>query len=171
MHKEKGVMALFDDPERLLEATERVRKMNIEYMEAYTPFPVHGMEHAMGLKRSWIPWATLAFGLSGAALAFFFQVWTSAINWPINVGGKPYISWPAFVPVSFEGMVLISGLLTTLVLFIVCRIPNLTKPVFHPRITDDRFGLLVERMDPHYNETELQKIFKECDAKEVKTIM
>ena len=115
MHKEKGTLALFDDPESLLEATEKVRKLNIEYMETYTPFPVHGMEQAMGLKRSWIPWATLAFGLSGAGLAFGFQAWTSAVNWPINVGGKPFISWPAFIPVSFEGMVLISGLLTTLV--------------------------------------------------------
>lgn len=170
MHKEKGTLAVFDDPENLLTAAERVRKMKIEYMETYTPFPIHGMEHAMGLKRSWIPWATLVLGISGWCLAFLFQAWTSAVDWPINIGGKPYVSWPAFIPVTFEGMVLISGVFTTLILLAACRLPNLTKKIFDPRLTDDVFALLVEKMDPHFNEAELRKIFKDCDAKEVKDL-
>jgi hypothetical protein len=170
MHKEKGILALFDDPEKVVEAARRVRDLEVEYMEAFTPFPVHGLEKAMRLRRSWIPWATLGLGISGWCLAFLFQAWTSAVNWPINVGGKPYISWPAFIPVTFEGMVLISGVLTTIILFIACKLPNITKPVYDPRFTNDHFGLLVERMDPHYNEAEIQKIFKECNAKEVKHI-
>jgi len=170
MHKEKGMLAVFDHPEKFLKAVEKVRRLKIEYMDAYTPFALHGIEHAMGLKRSWIPWATLFLGVSGWCLAFLFQAWTSAVDWPINIGGKPYVSWPAFIPISFEGMVLISGVLTSVVLFVACRLPNLTKPVFDPRFTDDHFGLLVEKMDPHYNESELQKVFKECEAKEVRSV-
>jgi hypothetical protein len=170
MHKEKGTLAIFDDPDQFLVATEKVRKMKIEYMEAYTPFPLHGMEQAMGLQRSWIPWATLFLGVSGFCLAFLFEAWTSARDWPINVGGKPYISWPAFIPISFEGMVLISGVLTAIVMFVACRLPNFTKPIYDPRFTDDHFGLLVEKMDPYYNEAELNKIFKDCNAKEVRNV-
>ncbi len=170
MHKEKGILAIFDAPEKLLKAVAQVKSLKIEYMEAYTPFPVHGMDEAMGLKRSWIPWATLILGISGFCLTFIFQAWTSSVSWPINVAGKPYVSWPAFIPVSFEGMVLIGGVLTALIMFVACRLPNLTKPVYDPRFTNDGFGILVERMDPHYNEVELQKIFKECDAQEIKKI-
>ncbi|MBL7686333.1 MAG: DUF3341 domain-containing protein [Deltaproteobacteria bacterium] len=170
MHKEKGLLAIFDNPESLARAAEKVRDMKIEYFDAFTPFPVHGLEHSMGLKRSWIPWGTLFFGLSGCALLYLFQVWTSAINYPINIGGKPLISWPAFIPVTFEGMVLIGGIMTVMMLLAVCRIPNITKPALDLRFTDDHFGLLVEKMDPNYNEEALQQIFRDCHAKEVKTL-
>ena len=166
-----GMVGIWLDEHKVVEAAHKTRQAGFKKFDAITPYPVHGMEEAMGLKRSWIPWATLLLGVSGFCLTFLFEAWTSSVSWPINVAGKPYVSWPAFIPVSFEGMVLIAGVLTSIILFVACHLPNLTKPVHDPRLTDDAFGVLVERMDPHFDEMELQKIFKECDAKEIKTIL
>ena len=78
------MLGIFSDPEKILEAAKKVRALKIEKVEAYTPFPIHGMEKALGLKRSLIPWATLVYGLAGIALTFLFQSWTSAVDWPLK---------------------------------------------------------------------------------------
>ena len=101
MRKQKGILAIFEDPDSLKDAASKVHRMQIKKFDAYTPFAIHGLEKAMGLKRSWIPWATLFLGLVGWCLGFYFQVWTMAIDWPVNVGGKPYISLPAYIPLTF----------------------------------------------------------------------
>ncbi len=165
-----GTLALFESPESLLHAIERVRKTPIKAMEAYTPFPIHEVIHALGIKRSKIPWGTLLMCLTGMMLGFGFQSWTNGIDWPINVAGKPYISVPAFIPITFELTVLIGGISTFLLLLVMCRLPNRHKPVLDVRLTDDLFGLFVEKKDPHYDEQALLKIFKDCNAKEIKKI-
>lgn len=168
--KEVGILAIFDHPDDLIHAIKKVRHLGLRKVDVFSPFPVHGVDAALGLKRSWIPWATLALGLMGWCLGGYFQYWTMAIDWPVNVGGKPDFAWPAYVPIMFESMVLIAGVLTTFILFGVCRLPNPFQKIFDPSLTCDRFGLFVEKGDPLFNEAELHRIFKECDAENVREI-
>lgn len=171
MSQEKGLLALFDSPSKLLEAVAKVRALQIAKIESFTPFPVHGIEKAMGLKPSFIPWLTLIFALTGAVLLFAFQTWTSAFDWPLNVGGKPLISWPAFIPITFEGAILFGGVLSFFTFFAIIRLPNYSKPVLDERITNDLFGLYIDETDPLFDKEKLNAVFKECQVKEVKTIV
>jgi len=139
-----GVIGFFESPASLMTATEKVRDARYQGFDAFTPFPVHGLETAQGLKRSALPYVTFVAGITGLSLAFLFQYWTSAVDWPINVGGKPMNSWPAFVPVMFELTVLLAGLFTVGALFAVLRLPNTSKKAFDPSLTRDRFALVID---------------------------
>ena len=165
---ESGTLALFESPDELVQAIRKTRSLQITKLEAFTPFPIHEVIEALGIKRSWIPWGTLVMALTGMILGFGFQSWTMAVSWPLNIAGKPYISIPAFVPITFELTILIGGISTVLLLFLNCRLPNRKKAVLDLRLTDDLFGLYVEKEDPRFDEVELSKIFKECHAKEIK---
>ena len=116
----RGVLALYADPDSLLNAATRAREHGFQGMDAYTPYAVHGLSEALGIRKSWVPWVTLVMGLSGAALGLTFMIWTSAYDWPINVGGKPMISLPAFIPITFECGVLLGGTMTLAALFVAC---------------------------------------------------
>lgn len=169
--KAAGVMAFFDGPAATLEAMKKLRAENYECFDSFSPFPIHGMDEAQGLKRSPLPYITFLAGITGTACAFALEYWTSAIDWPINVGGKPMNSWPAFVPVMFELTVLFGGLCTVGGMFFLNRLPNITKKAFDPGITRDRFALVVEapEIDEHADEEDLAKHarFKKFDEREV----
>ena len=144
-----GVIGFYDDPELLREATTRLREASVESrdfknFEVYAPYPVHGLEKAQALKRSPIPYVTFVAGLIGCILAFSFEYWTSAVSWPLIVGGKPFNSWPAFVPVMFESTVLLAGISTLLALLFFTRLPNVKHRAYDPSITRDRFAIVIE---------------------------
>jgi hypothetical protein len=140
----RTVTGVFDRPEALLAATRGAREAGLPVVDAYTPFPVHGLDEAMGLRRSRLGVACFLFGLAGAALALGAQVWTSATDWPLNVGGKPFDSLPAFVPIAFEVTVLFAGLGVVLALFLRCGLgPGRRECLAAPRVTDDRFVLVL----------------------------
>lgn len=139
-----GVVGFFDNPNDLVKATQLTKEAQFPLFDAFTPFPVHGLDTAQGLKRSPIPFVTFLFGITGTVLAFLYQYWTSAIDWPLNVGGKPFNSWPAFVPVMFEVTVLLGGLSTFAAMLFFCRLPNRNKPLLDPSITKDKFALFIE---------------------------
>lgn len=170
MGRETGILALFATPHAVKEAVCRVREAGFTQIDAFTPFPVHGLEKALGLKRSWISKVTLIMGLSGAGLLYFFQVWTSAVDWPLVVGGKPMVSWPAFIPITFEGMVLIGGVSTVVALLVACRLPRYRQRPLDPRLTDDRFGVFVEATDPQFDVQRLMELFRACHAEETQHI-
>lgn len=156
--KMAGVIGLFTDGHNLVEAAGKAHQAGYS-LDAYTPFPVHGLDHAMGLKRSPIPYITFGAGLTGSICAFGLQYWTSAIDWPLNVSGKPFNSWPAFVPVMFELTVLFAGLATFGALLFFCGFPNIKKRIFDTSITKDRFALVIEAKGG-------QRTFSEQDAGE-----
>ncbi len=166
---ETGLLGVFDHPDDLVDAIGRVKKLKVKKMDAFTPFPIHEVIHALGLKRSLIPYVTLVMALIGMCVGFGFQSWTMAVDWPINIGGKPNISWPAFIPITFELTILIGGLSTFAALILICQLPNRKKAPLDLRLTDDKFGLFVEKQDPQFNENELSKIFRECNVREIKT--
>jgi hypothetical protein len=168
----EGVMAVFKGETELIKATQSVReKFGLTKFDVFTPYPVHGLDSAMGLKRSWLPWITFGAGLSGTISALALEIWTSAIDWPINVGGKPMISLPAFIPITFELTVLFGGLATVGALFYVCGIPDLAPKILHPRITNDRFVLFVPSTETNYKEQEVTQFLKTFNPEEVTVVL
>jgi hypothetical protein len=140
-------LSVFEREEDILRATRQARESGLEIVDVYTPYAVHGLDEAMGVKPTLLPWVCLGLGITGAALKFWFQMWTSATSWPVNVGGKPLRSVPAFVPVTFEIMVLFAGIGTVIAFFIVRRLrPGKRAQIANLRVSDDRFVLaLLER--------------------------
>ena len=104
-----GMIGLFDDPDSLITAAEAARDAGYTKWDCHTPYPVHGLDDAMGLKPSPMPYITLIAGFIGAGLAMYMMYWMSAVDYPIRIGGKEYFSWPAFIPITFEGFVLFAA--------------------------------------------------------------
>ena len=137
--------ASFAEPEQLLHAVTHLRAAGHRVLDTYTPFPVHGMDEAMGLRPSRLPRACLAFAALGLALAAGLQIWTSAVDYPLIMGGKPLLAIPAFIPVAFELTVLLAGLGVVASFFLVARMrPRFRIPDLHPGANDDRFILAAE---------------------------
>jgi hypothetical protein len=144
MKDELGVVVgFFNDPDVILHAADSARKKGWKDLDAIVPYPIHGMEHALGIRMSWVPWVTLIMGLLGVIGGFGLQAWVSAVAWPLNIGGKPLISWPAFIPVTFECGILIGGISTFIAMWAACKLPNKKPRIFDERLTDDRFALVV----------------------------
>ena len=168
--KPSSVIGFFLDSSALVAATKKVREAGYSSFDAFTPFPVHGLDTAQGLKRSPIPYVTFVFGITGTTLAFLFQYWTSAMDWPINVGGKPLNSWPAFVPIMFEVTILLGGLSTVAALFALCKLPNIKKSLIDPSITRDRFALVIESSCEKSDSEKLKSFLQSIGACEVRSL-
>jgi hypothetical protein len=181
-----GVVGFFADGHELIEAMKKVREQKYKHFDAFTPFPVHGLDAAQGLKRSPIPFVTLGAGLTGFICAFLLQYWTSAVDWPLNVGGKPLNSWPAFVPVMFELTVLFAGLASVGAMFLFNGLPNIKRRIFDPGITRDKFALWIGATLPiededdeeagraslykKFNQDEAKSLLTQAGAKEVRVV-
>lgn len=147
-----AVLGLFDDPGACRDAAQKLRGEGVEGLEAYTPYPVHGMEVALGQKRSPLGVMVLAMGITGAALALLLQWWTSAVDYAIPTAGKAIFAWQSFVPIMFELTVLFATFTAGLgMLLVLNRLPFFGHPVLHSRairaITRDKFALAVESWD------------------------
>ena len=140
----RTLVGVFRSPGDLVAAVRAARAAGWTVEDAQTPYPVHGLPEAMDLAPSRLPVVCFLFGLAGASVALWFQFWTTAIDWPINVGGKPWNSLPAFVPVAFETMVLAAGLGVVGTFLLVARLlPGAPSRLAHPRATDDRFVVVL----------------------------
>ena len=149
---DRMLLGFFEDEDDVLSATRALRSSGFQIADVYAPYAVHGLDKAMGLKPSRLPWICFALGLAGAAFKVWFEVWTSATDWPINVGGKPFNSLPAFVPVTFEVMVLCAGLSTVLAFFIAARLfPGKKTALPDAGVTDDRFVIVIEQNDAAFD--------------------
>ena len=139
-----GVVGFFDDPDTLLSATAKVRDSSFKHFDCFTPFPIHGLEHAQGLARSKVGYVTATLAFTGTATAVAFQYYASKVSWPHIVGGKPFNSLPAFVPIIFELSVLFGGIATFVAMMAFNRLPNLGKKIIDPSLTNNRFAILIE---------------------------
>ncbi len=140
----KGLVAFFNDPDDLVHAAAQAREEGFKNLDAYTPYPIHGIEEVMGIGRSWIPKAALAALIAGATLGFTLQYWTHVMDWPINIGGKPLNAWPAFMVIVFESGVLLAALTNFFGMFIACRLlPNAFVQTLDDDLTNDRFALVI----------------------------
>lgn len=166
----RGVVGIFKDTEKLKEAARKIRDAGVKEFDAFTPFPVHGIEEDIGIPRSKLPWVTLLAGLTGCAAGLGLQTWVSASQWTLNVGGKPNFSLPAFIPVAFEITVLFAGLATAGALFAFCGMPNFKPRILDPRITNDRFALFISAEDPRYDEAAFLDVMKKAGAEEARAV-
>ncbi|MGH9395191.1 MAG: DUF3341 domain-containing protein [Terriglobales bacterium] len=168
-YRPPAVLALFLDPQHLLNAVKTIRDKGYRGLDAYTPYPVHGLSEALGLKISWMPRVTKTAFFVGAGLGFTFEAWTMAWAWPLNIAGKPFISVPAYMPVTFESGILIAGISTFIAVLIAGRLrpaPDFVN--LDASLTNDRFGLYVP-VRP-YEAGNVQEMLKGLGALEVRDL-
>jgi hypothetical protein len=165
-----GVVGLWEDDHAVVVAAHKVRQAGFVRFDAITPFPVHGMEEAVGIKRSWIPWVTFVMGMTGCLAGVGLQYWTSAIDWALNVGGRPFFSGPAFAPVMFELTILFAALSSVAALFFACRLPKMDPPIIDPDLTSHKFALFIPENDVGYDAGRVEQLLRQVGAKEVRRI-
>jgi hypothetical protein len=163
-----GLLAEFQTPAQLYQACEAVRDAGFSRWDAHTPFPVHGLDKAMGLKRSLLPWIVLVMALGGAAAGFALQTWVHSIEYPSVISGKPFFAWPAYIPVTFELGVLGGALGAVLGMFHLNRLPRHHHPVFassaFERASDDRFFISIEALDPRFDTSGTPDLLRRAGA-------
>jgi len=148
MRNRNYISIYFDDEVPLLQAVRKLRENNENIIDVLSPFPIHGIEHALSMKRSRIPVGGFIFGLLGVVLAFGFQAWVFTVSYPLIIGGKPFFSAPSFIPITFEVAVLFGGLSMVAALLIKSKLkPDIRFEPYDVNITDDMFVILIESGD------------------------
>lgn len=165
-----GVAGIWLDDHECVVAAKKVRDAGFVKADAVTPFPVHGMEEALGIKRSFIPYVAFVAGCMGLLAGLSLQYFTSVHDWPINVGGKPFFSGPAFAPVMFELTILFSALFSVGALFAACRLPKVDPPVIDPDVTSHKFAIFVPENDAGFQFEKVEALMKSLGAVEVKRL-
>jgi hypothetical protein len=166
-----GLLAEFEKPEEVLEATRRARQAGYREMDAFTPYPVEGLTTELGLRRTRVPFVILLTGLAGAAVGFGMQYWTIGVNYPLNSGGRPLNSWPAFLPIAFEVMVLVASLSVLLAMLFLNGLPQPYHPLFKVgrfvEANSFRFFLCIEATDPRFDREATARFLKDLPAQQV----
>lgn len=151
-----GLLAEFADGDSMAAAAGKAKAAGYTHMDCYSPYPVGAAADAMGFPKSEMGAVMFLGGLTGAFAGFMMQYWCNAYGYPLNVGGRPYFSWPSFVPITFEMMVLTTALTGLFGLIAICGLPRYHHPLFNSktfdRATKDRFFLCIEATDPKYIE-------------------
>ena len=159
-----GLLAEYDTPPQVLHAAEKIRKAGFTKWDTYTPFAVHGIDEAMGIKMTILPWFTLCAGLVGLATAITLQWWTNAYDYPWIVSGKPFWSIPANVPIMFELTVLLSAITTLVGMLMLNNLPEPSHPLDQvrrfARVTDDKFFLMILASDPKFDDVETRELLE-----------
>lgn len=170
-----AVIAEYGTPKELISASKAVRDAGYRDWDTYTPFPVHGIERAMGIKWTVLPWIVLGAGLSGFATAVWLQWWTNAVDYPWIISGKPFWSIPANVPIMFELTVLFSAITSFVAMLLLNALPLPSHPLDlkkrFARVTDDKFFLVVEARDPKFDEEETRALLQSTNPAVVEDVL
>ena len=166
-----GLMAEFDTPQALLEAAEKTYEAGYRQIDGYSPMPIEELADALGLKDNRLPWLVLFGGIFGAVGGFGLQYWISVIEFPLNVGGRPYNSWPSFIVITFEMSILFAALAAVLGMLALNGLPQPYHPVFNVErfkmASEDRFFLLIAHHDPKFDPEETRAFLESFDPAEV----
>lgn len=164
----KFLVGVFDNEDVLLKAVSAIRKGGVKIHEVYSPFPVHGLDDALGYKRSRLPIAAFLFGLLGTTLALTMQIGMMTIDWPMIIGGKDYLPLPSFIPVTFELTVLLSAFGMVGTFFIASNLKPWGKPkLFDIRITDDKHIMAIDLSKNKLSAEQIRKSLADSGASEV----
>ena len=166
-----GIVAEFRSPEALLDAVSRLRALGYTRLDAFTPYPVPIVESAIGVRRSKVPVVALAFALLGGSLGYLVQWWTNGVDYPLDVGGRPLHSAPAFVPITFESAVLAAALSALVAMLAFTRLPRPWHPVFEVEgfesASVDGFWIGVDLSDPRFVFAQLSAVLRDAGAARV----
>lgn len=169
-----GLMAEFHTAEELIEAAHRVHAEGFHHVDAYTPYPIEEVSHALGLHRSKLPLIVLGGGIMGGLAGYMLQYWSQVIEYPLNIGGRPFHSWPAFIVPTFETTILFAALSAVLGMFALNGLPEPYHPVFNvPRFalaSRDRYFLVIEARDPKFDPEETRRFLLDLHASEVSDV-
>ncbi len=169
-----GLVAEFESEEAILSAANRVREEGYRRMDAYTPFPVHGLAEALGMHDIWVPWIVFFAGIGGALAGFGLQYYTQVIDYPWNVGGRPLLSWPMFIPITFEMTILLASFGAVIGMFALNGLPRPYHSIFNaPRFelaSQDRFFLCIEATDPKFDREETKRFLGNLGAHAVSEV-
>lgn len=169
-----GMIAEFDDADTLLAAATKAHASGYTQLDAYSPFPVHGLDDAIGFSDNRVQWAIFGAGFMGLLVGYGLEIYTSYFFYPFNSGGRPKISWPSFIPVAYEATILFAGLTAMVAMLALNGLPRPNHPIFNAqnfdRASQDRFFLCIESHDPKYDASEVKKFlnsFKPLNVSEV----
>jgi hypothetical protein len=169
-----GLMAEFDDPSAAVAAARQTYAAGYRRINAYSPYPLEELSEAIGYHRNYVPLLVLVCGILGAAGGFALEYWTAAIDYPLNVGGRPLLSMPSFIPVIFECTILLASFGAFVGNLMMSGLPQPYHPVFNvpafSRVTQDRFFLCIKSDDPQYREAETRAFLQSLGAKEVSNV-
>lgn len=169
-----GAMAEFDSPEELLTAGERAYAAGYRRMDAYAPMPIAGLAETIGYKRNKVAFCVLIGGICGACFGFGLLEWMTVVAYPHNVGGRPLNSWPAYIPITFECMILFASLTALVSMLAMNGLPKPYHPVFNvaafDRASIDKFFLCIESSDPQFRLEDTLEFLRETGAREVSVV-
>ena len=159
-----GMMAEFDSPTSLVEAARSTYQAGYKKIDAYSPFPIEGLAEEIGFHHDEVPLVVLIGGIVGGLSGYLMQYWMSAVDYPLNIGGKPYNSWPAFIVPTFEMTILFAGLAGVFGMFALNGLPMPYHPLFNvdrfSAVTRDKFFLCVEAADPKFDLVDTQRFME-----------
>ncbi|MEW6506232.1 MAG: quinol:electron acceptor oxidoreductase subunit ActD [Bacteroidota bacterium] len=166
---------IFNTPDEILHAAKKTLEYGFKKYDVHTPYPIHGMNKAMKLPPSKLGYVALVVGLSSALAALLLMFWMSAVDYPIIIGGKPFFSFPAYVPVIFEVTVLSASIATVLtMLFIYFKLPNNAHPLhdtdYMKKVSSDKYGISIQAEDEKFDEEKVKKFLTEIGAKEINAV-
>ncbi len=169
-----GLIAEFDEANSLVQAAHRAHAEGYRQMDAYSPFPIEELHEALGMHHTRLPLIVLVGGLVGCIGGYLLQYWTSAVNYPLNIGGKPFHSWPAFIPITFECTILGASLSAVLGMLALNGLPQPYHPVFNvPRFalaSRNQFFLCIESKDPKFDLEKTRRFLDSLGPREVTTV-
>ena len=162
------ILGVYEDEDVLLDAIKKVRDGGVKIDEVYSPFPVHGIDDALGYKRSWLSIAAFLFGMLGTSLALTMQIGMMGIDWPMIIGGKDFIPFPSFVPVAFEMTVLLAAFGMVGTFFTISNLKPWGKPrIYDVRITDDKHVMAIDLDANKLSEADIKNVVASSGASEV----
>ena len=170
-----GLTALFDTPDRIIDAVKKISSDGYKKFDVHTPYPLHGMDGAMKLKPSKLGYITLVFGLSGALFALLFMFWAMSIDYPMVIGGKPFFALPAFIPITFELTVLLATLSTVIgMLTFFFSFPSNNHPLigsdYMRSVSADKFGISIEAEDEKFDDIQIRALFSKLGTIQIEEI-
>ncbi|MHB8974182.1 MAG: quinol:electron acceptor oxidoreductase subunit ActD [Pirellulaceae bacterium] len=164
----RGILAEFTDPQTLVSAARSVREAGLKRWDSHSPFPVHGIDGAMGIRPTILPWLVFGAGVTGALVALLMQWWTNAVNYPLNISGKPLFSLPANIPVTFELIILFSALTAFVGVLVLNGLPRFNNPLLEKerflRVTTDRFFIAIDAGDPEFEARRVRDLLQAAGA-------
>lgn len=169
-----GILAEFKNPKELIDAAKAINKNGFKNYDTFSPFPIHGMDKAMSLKKSKLGWIVISHGILGLTGAFFMIYYMSVIDYPLNISGKTLMNIPAWVPIIFELTVLLSSFGAVFGMFFLNGLPKFNHPLFNSenfkKATDDGFFVCIESDDPQFESQKVQTLLQKIGATNIEEV-